>query len=261
MMQAVKTKQSIDKQLLQKRFKSAAYTYDTHALAQKYMAEVLVREAKQHIAVQQSSMLELGCGTGLLSREIAKKYSTQSYVANDLVCEVAERIFDIVKGGCAVDFNFMQGDAAQIQLNRQYDVIWSGAALQWIEKLDAFFGKMSQSLVQKGYFALSSFDVDNYLEIKSITGKGIEYKSMKDVMMYAGKYFKVLACKSWHQKLWFKNPVDILKHMRYTGVNGVSESRWGKKDLQNFMAAYENFKCDKGYHLTYHPFILILQKL
>lgn len=259
-MQVELIKKELDKGLLQKRFSSALYTYDTHALVQKYMAEVLVEVAQKYISSQQSYMLELGCGTGLLTHEIIKHYSARCYTANDLVGEFTHKIAAIVSEGSVNDFQFVPGDAAHLHLNKLYDIIWSGATIQWIENLEVFFFRMNKVLNEGGYFMLSSFNVDNFKEIKSITGEGIDYKSMQEVIAYASKYFKVLECKSWHQNLWFKEPTDVLKHMRYTGVNGVAATTWGKRDLQNFVSSYESFKQKKGYPLCYHPFILILQK-
>ena len=260
MMQTETIKQSVDKDLLQKRFRCACKTYDKHAVVQKCMAGVLVDVAMNHIPTKQKTMMELGCGTGLLTREVMECYKSQEYIANDLVLEVGGDIRGIVAKSSNIKFDFQQGDAEHISIKSKQDVIWSGATIQWIEDLDAFFAKMRDSLNDSGYLALSSFDVDNFAEVKSITGKGIDYKTMQEVVMYASKYFKVLESETWHQKLWFKQPKDVLKHMRFTGVNAVSPTKWGKADLENFNLDYENFRKEEGYPLTYHPFVLILQK-
>ncbi|TLX73068.1 malonyl-ACP O-methyltransferase BioC [Labilibacter sediminis] len=260
MIQTEIAKHIVNKDLLQKRFRCASKTYDKHAVVQKTMAGVLVDVALNHIPKKQNSMMELGCGTGLLTREITECFQAQDYTANDLVPEVEENIRQIIGQKQNISFQFQQGDAERIDMGNKKDVIWSGATIQWIEDLDAFFARMHASLNDQGYLAISSFDIDNFLEVKAITGIGIDYKPMHEVLMHAGKYFRVLESESWHQKLWFKQPREVLRHMRFTGVNAVSATKWGKADLENFNLDYESFKTEEGYPLTYHPFVLVLQK-
>jgi len=252
--------QKINKDLLQKRFRCASKTYNSHATVQKQMASCLVKMASKYIPNEQESMTELGCGTGLLSQQILDNFTTKKYTANDLVAEVEENIVDIATQTQTLFFNFIQGDAENISIPWQQNVIWSGATIQWIQDLDSFFLRLSSALNQQGFVAISSFDIDNFSEIKTLTGKGINYKSMEEVLQFASLYFQVLDYKAWHQQLWFNTPRDVLKHMRFTGVNAISKTRWSKSNLENFINSYEMFKQDEGYPLTYNPFVFILQK-
>lgn len=260
MIQIEAVKHTIDKELLQKRFRSACKTYNNHAVVQKEMAFELVNIAQKYIQPEQNRMLELGCGTGLLTKEIVRHFSSNEYIANDLVLEVERNIRTIIYRSNVGEFDFIQGDAEKLCLNQKHDVIWSGATLQWIEDLDTFFFRMSQLLTDGGFFALSSFEVDNFNEVKTTTGKGIDYKTLQDVVMRASNHFKVLESNLWHQKIWFTHPKEVLKHIRYTGVNALCAAKWGKTDLERFIIDYQLFKQEKGYPLTYHPFVLVLQK-
>ncbi len=259
-MNDIAIKQTIDKALLQKRFCQASSTYDQHALVQQNMAKKLVSMAKQILPGRQECALELGCGTGLLTKEIQSHFSYDNYTTNDLVCKVESNIKNIVAHKQNCQFRFIQGDAEQISINQEQDVIWSGATIQWIQDLDMFFSRISRSLKNGGYFVLSSFDTDNFKEIKTLTGKGIDYLSKEDVILKASNFFKITDQQSWFEKLYFNNPVEVLKHMRLTGVNALTSARWNKSDLENFTNGYQFYKTTKGFPLTYNPFILILQK-
>ncbi|WP_066629812.1 malonyl-ACP O-methyltransferase BioC [Labilibacter marinus] len=253
-------RQEVDKELLRKRFRCAVKTYNKHAVVQQSMAHELVAMASQCIPKYHTNMAEFGCGTGLLTHEVMQKFVCDQYLANDLVPDVAEDINFIVKTESTADLKFVQGDVENVDLGQQQNVIWSGATIQWIQDLDRFFSRLYDALSEHGYVALSSFDIDNFMEVKTITGKGIDYKTMEEVMHYAQHYFKVLNYKSWHQQLWFDTPREVLKHMRFTGVNSVAKAQWGKADLAHFNNEYEMFRGEQGYPLTYHPFIIILQK-
>ncbi len=251
----------IDTNLLQQRFYTASKTYNQHAIVQQQMATKLVSVALEELPFLQGNILELGCGTGLLTCEILKKFNVENYIANDLVNEVEPIIKKIISQLSTATYQFYKGDATKLKILQKQDTIWSGACIQWIQDLDSFFYHISSILKQNGYFALSSFDINNFLEIKSLTGMGIDYLPFEDVILKASKHFKIINSQSWFSKLWFDSPIDILKHMRYTGVNGISSVKWGKKDLENFTIGYNKYKEGKRFSLTYNPFILILKKL
>lgn len=252
---------SMDKQLLKQRFCSAKDTYLEHATVQAKMAEDLVDLAKEHLVNKSvDNMLELGSGTGLLTNAVLKYYSPQQYVANDLVHCTESAIQEIVNSYSDAEFRFIGGDIEALHFPNNQNVIWSGATIQWIKDLSGFFSKMSRSLVEDGYLVLSSFGPDNYKEIKEITTHGIDYPEAFEVMGLASEYFEVVNHKEWHQQLNFNNATDVLKHMRYTGVNGTANCKWTKGHLQNFIDKYETYKQGDVYPLTYHPFLLVLKK-
>jgi len=250
----------VDKSLVKRRFHCASKTYDTHATVQKEMAQALVQMAAWHLAPYQERMLELGCGTGLLTQEILKRFTAEKYVTNDLVEEMAGKVAPIVLAGNVESHRFIGGDAEQLVFPEPQQVIWSGATIQWIEELKPFFGKLSDLLVDEGYVVVSSFGPDNYSEIKALTGKGIDYKTRQQVIDSAAANFDLVASKEWHRQLWLESPMDVLKHMRYTGVNGVAASQWTKGDMAQFQENYQQYAQLEGYPLTYHPFLLVLKK-
>ncbi|MBI9065381.1 MAG: malonyl-ACP O-methyltransferase BioC [Marinilabiliaceae bacterium] len=254
------SKMCVDKSLVKRRFHCASKTYDVHATVQKEMAEALVQMAAWHMAPYQERMLELGCGTGLLTQEILKRFSAEKLLTNDLVEEMAGKVEPIVLASDVASHQFIGGDAEQLVFPEPQQVIWSGATIQWIEELKPFFAKLSDLLMDEGYVVLSSFGPDNYSEIKTITGKGIDYKTMQQVIESASDEFQLVASKEWHRQLWLESPMDVLKHMRYTGVNGVAASQWTKGDMAQFQEDYQQFAQLEGYPLTYHPFLLVLKK-
>ena len=249
-----------NKELIYHRFNNAASSYQTYAIVQKEMAEALVQLAQQYIGLSQRKMFEIGCGTGLLTQEILKHFSSDELTCNDLVDEVAPYVKRLAENYSGKNFYFLGGDAELLPYPCRQDVIWLGATLQWIQDIDRFFLKLSASLNDQGYVVLSSFGPDNYQEIKTTTGMGIEYKTIEQVMASAQNQFELVAKQEWHRTLWFKSPVEVLKHMRLTGVNGVTARRWTRGDLLRFQQNYEQFAQLEGYPLTYHPFLLVLRK-
>ena len=60
----------------------------------------------------------------------------------------------------------------------------------------------------------------------------------------------------------FEHPVKVLRHMKYTGVNGTRQKYFGKEEMFEFTEKYaEQFSTDhQTVTLTYHPIIIIAQK-
>ncbi len=254
-----KEPQLIDKNLLYKRFKSVAKTYNTNAVVQKIMAQRLVEAASYFIKDSYTNMLELGCGTGILTAEILQRFKVENYTANDLVGEFEPLILDIQNTYSKSNFSFLPGDAETINIALKQDVIWSGATIQWITELESFFCHIRSCLKTDGYFVFSTFERFNYLQIKELTGRGIEYIPLDDLLKIAEKNFKVLNSQVWEEKLWFNSPKDILKHMQYTGVNAIKCEKWNKSKYIDFIIGYQKYKEKSGYPLTYNPVLVVLQ--
>ncbi|MBS2211904.1 malonyl-ACP O-methyltransferase BioC [Carboxylicivirga mesophila] len=249
----------IDKVLLKKRFESAVSTYCAHAKVQHEMALRLVDMARNFLPAKQERVLEFGCGTGLLTRQLLQHFSVIDYTSNDLVNNVEGGIQRMLKGN-VVRQQFIAGDAECTKFPEDLNSIWSGATIQWINQIEPFLHKLSDLLKPKGFLVMSSFGPDNYREIKATTGNGINYKTKEQIISAASNYFEMIDFKEWHEHLWFKRPVDVLKHMRNTGVNGVSACSWNKRKLNEYCEAYGQFVELKGYPLSYHPYLMIFKK-
>ena len=61
----------MNKELIKKRFKKGLKTYNKNAVVQKKMAENLIKLIDENTEVD--SILEIGCGTGVLTDKIIKK--------------------------------------------------------------------------------------------------------------------------------------------------------------------------------------------
>ena len=58
--------------------------------------------------------------------------------------------------------------------------------------------------------------------------------------------------------LEFETPKDVLKHIKNTGVNALSDTRWTKSDLINFEEKYP-INANGKYSLTYQPIYIKLE--
>ncbi|MGY6298078.1 hypothetical protein ACXIUY_24300, partial [Vibrio parahaemolyticus] len=72
------------------RFAQAQSSYEEHAIAQRRVAMELVQYMQAHIAVNLQRILEIGCGSGLFTRQLMQHYSFDQLFLNDLYPEVKQ---------------------------------------------------------------------------------------------------------------------------------------------------------------------------
>jgi len=253
----------IDKELVRERFSRTLRSYAANAVVQKAMA----RELIDMICLEKQPpvfdwVLEVGSGSGLLLNELLSRCSVKDYYANDLVEESLPCLRQVIARYPVEKFHFLAGDIESLDvLPVSLDLVVSSATLQWLDDLDDFFRKISDHLRPGGIFAFSTFGTSNMREIASIEDVGLSYHSLGELEILASRYFELLSSREEEQRLEFSTPVDVLHHIRKTGVNGLLRRSWTKSRYQHFIAEYQRlFPCEKGVYLTYHPLYCCLKK-
>ena len=243
----------MNKELVKKRFCRKLNSYNKNARIQKQMAEKLIGFLPDKKS-KHSKVLEIGCGTGLLTALAVKNLSYKTYTAIDIVSDCKEYIKTISE-----DIEFISGDIEDyISSNdKKYDLILSNASFQWIENLPEFIDKLVQKLNEGGILLFSVFGVENYREIFYVTGKTLPYISKTEYEKKLQKYEPFVEEEV--RVMAFATPLDVLKHMQNTGVNAISSEIWTKRDLINFENAYNVF-CANHPTLTYNPVYIKIQK-
>ena len=106
--------------------------------------------------------------------------------------------------------------------------------------------------------AFSTFGKDNLAEIRSVLGLSLDYYSLPEILTLLEKDFEILYCHEKSYFLEFPDPLDILRHMKKTGVSAVSVMSWTKSALKEFADQYRSkFSCSEGVVLTYQPIVVI----
>ena len=139
------------------------------------------------------------------------------------------------------------------------DLIISNAMFQWFSNLDKVLEYYGTLLNQGGTIAFSTFSPENFKEIREITGLALDYKTIDEIRSILEKFFEVVYLETFEYKLNFNNPLEILAHMKNTGVNSLTEKQWGIIEVKNFCDEYKKHYPDLS--LTYSPVIAVCKKL
>lgn len=234
-------------------FEKAMDKYDDNAVVQKFLAEILAEETSL-VRKNYGKILEAGCGTGLLTREIKKKLSFEIFTANDL-SEKSKKYLDKI----FENYNFICGNAARINTTQKFDLIISNAMFQWFSNLDEVLDRYRNILNKDGILAFTTFSPENFPELVKITGISLAYKTSDELSEILEKNYKILKLETFSKTLEFKTPLELLYHLKNTGVNSLGDKKWEFADVKDFCDKY--VKTFEKVTLTYTPILVIAQKL
>jgi malonyl-CoA O-methyltransferase len=105
-------------------FDAAAATYDSSSALQQQVAERLIARVGP---MQPQTVLDIGCGTGRLTRLIAERWPNARIFALDASRAMLEQLSAKLPNVRAI-----HGDAASIPSSQRYDLILSSMALHWL---------------------------------------------------------------------------------------------------------------------------------
>lgn len=208
-------------------------TYDENAIIQKKVAENLTNFISKKFNNQKfDKVIELGCGTGIFTREFLKKFEINEIDLND--CFNTRDYFKEINYK-----NFICDDMNEAII-KNYDIVISSSSFQWIEDLE----KLIESISKKSEKLAFSIYIDgNLKEIAEHFGVGLKYKKIEDILIILKKYFKNIEYYSEEKTLNFSSPIEALRHLKRTGVtikNGTSiyDIKSYKNTLLTYNMAY-----------------------
>ena len=242
----------INPAIIKKQFEKSFGTYNANALVQKIMAQKMISKLCE-IQHNWDNILELGAGTGLLTDEIKKYLKFKNFYANDLVAKSEIYIKKIIP-----DVIFYYGNAKRIKPTKKMDLIISNAMFQWFKDFDEISILYKNMLNKDGILAFSSFSPENYKEIRDITGISLEYKTTNEIKNIFSKDYDILYYEEFENILKFNSPLEILAHMKNTGVNCLSKNNWTFIDVKEFCEKYSKKYPENS--LTYSSIIFICKK-
>jgi trans-aconitate 2-methyltransferase len=95
-------------------------------------------------------VIDLGCGTGELTRILHERLAARETVGVDS----SQAMLDKSARFAAAGLRFEKADIAEFRSEPPYDLIFSNAALHWIAGHDALFARLAAALVEGGQLAV-----------------------------------------------------------------------------------------------------------
>ncbi len=232
----------LDKKLIIKNFEKSLSTYDNYAIVQKKSAKKLIELIGQK---KFENILEIGCYSGYLTRLINEKFSFSNYLALDIV-----DCFEFIKK-INPKIEFVKKDIDEFETNKKFDLIVANASLQWSNDFKAVINKLKSYLSDNGTIALCVFSNQNLYEIREIFNIGLNYMPINEIEQLFSKNAKIIEEKI---SLQFKTPLEVLKHLKYTGVNSIQTNTFSYLELKQKLKILNDRFDNK---ITYYPIYII----
>lgn len=235
-----------------RRFARSSSSYDEHAVAQREIARRLAElTADKFCGDSVGNMLELGCGSGELSRALSNFLHILSATFVDL--------YSCGHFGVADSENYLTGDAELLVEEMQsggFDLICSSSAIQWFSDTARFLRNCHRLISKEGLVALSTFTEGNLSELDSLRDSSIGYLSVDKLKDIVESLFEEVEIETDEIKLAFVSPGELMRHLRLTGVTASATKSMSPAELRDFM---RHLPADDSGHytLTFRPVYIL----
>lgn len=229
----------IDKSLVSKRFEKGMQTYASESVIQRHIADKLFSLWQKHAPVG-DSVLEIGVGTGYMTG----LYRSQATWLT--LWDIAPSAPEVVKADAEIAIR---------SIDKLFDAIVSASTMQWLNSPGAFLRHCSDALNPGGMLVLSTFGPATFSEMTEAGVIGLPYLGEESLRRIIPRNLEILELRSETIVKSFDTPVDILRHLKATGVNARSSSCSMQELLRRYPVAP-----DGSFRLTYQPIYLILKK-
>jgi malonyl-CoA O-methyltransferase len=250
-----------DKEKISRSFLRGKETYDQHARVQREVGRKLVGMLAEYPEIRYDRVLEIGCCTGAMTEMFLDRHAAGLLYLNDLVPDFHKTVQQRFAGRTESVIAPLFGDIEELDLPPDLDLVLSSSTFQWLTDLSGFFVKIANSLADHGYLAFSLFGLGTLIEFKQLTGVGLQYLALRNILDMLKKDFDVQFSDTERYQIFFASPRDVLRHLQATGVGGVSDFRWTSRALRNFEEQYIRwFSTSAGVPVTYVTSYVIASK-
>ena len=159
--------------MMRQRFAQAASSYDQYATIQELSAALISNVTLTH---QPKRILDIGCGTGYLTQQMANQYPQSSIDAVDasasMINQFMGRNLRNARPICMQYSDFLPGG--------QYDLIVSNAALHWMTSPDDVVDGMWNALKPGGRVVGEMGGAGNIARIARALTEALTKRNLKD---------------------------------------------------------------------------------
>ena len=149
-------------------FGARAATYDEHADLQRIVAKRLARLLPQ---LEAPSVLELGCGTGLFSRELLERYPRGRFVLSDLSPAMLEQARANLASAKGKQTRFALLDANLPNIEDRFDLIAMSMTLHWLADPRAGLERLRSLLNPGGTLVYATISGKSFPEWRDVLAR------------------------------------------------------------------------------------------
>ncbi len=259
----------IDKLQVRRHFSYYAREYDRYAVVQKTVANRLAEFLDGHIQPCRR-VLEIGCGTGLLSHQLLALQPDLQLVLSDLAHGMSQHVQQVLPQVPVCD-----ADAAALPFVADcFELVTSSSVYQWLNDLPNAFRQVSQVLAENGLFALALFGEKTLYELRHSHQAALpehvrshvqRFPTLDDVTRAMEGRFEVLTLRSEFEVEWHADVAGLLRSLKKIGAQNASQHQpkglASRRVMQGMIAHYNQvYKRERGIPATYEVIYLLARR-
>lgn len=255
----------IDKMRARRSFGRAADSYNAAAILQKQVREEMLSRLDL-VKLKPQTILDAGCGTGLASLALQRRYQHAGLISLDFAHPMLEK----TRRACSshgllrqlksvvglAPHHVVCGDIEALPVaDASVDFVWSNLAIQWCNDLDAALGEFYRVMRPESLLMFSTFGPDTLRELRAAAdaASGNQYTSVSrfidmhdigDALVRAGFSTPVLDVE--RLTLTYADVKSVMQDLKRIGAHNATDGRarglMGKTYLNRLSDAYEQFR-------------------
>lgn len=252
---------ALDKKQMAHSFSRAAATYDSVAGLQRDVGAELLQKISPNSAVE--VVLDLGCGTGYFTPQLQTLFPQALVLGVDIAEGMLRYARDRqVLRHCAC------ADAEYLPFaDQSIDIIYSNFALQWCANLPRLFAELQRILKPGGECIFTTLGPATLHELKSAWAQvdaNVHVNQFHESELLIAdlqqQAFQLIEFERKPVIMEFEHLSDLTRSLKSLGAQNVNRGRaaglTGRKKIQAFKAAYENYRRNNKLPATYDVFYL-----
>jgi malonyl-CoA O-methyltransferase len=244
------------KQQIGDAFGRAAGSYDAAAAPQRQAAALIADLARQGRVPEHPRILEVGCGTGILTRHIHQHWPTAELVASDLSPDMVGQAAKSAM--IAGTFLSMDGEVPPFE-GPWFDLILSNLAFQWFGDLPTAIARLAGLLRPGGSLFFSTMGADSFTEWRAAhdtmgeTAGTPVYPDLASLRSTLAAFPDAFAFEE-HWRHDFGGAKGFLAHLKGIGATVPTDmhAALSTARLKAVMRAFDQSEGNGGGGVTYH---------
>jgi malonyl-CoA O-methyltransferase len=234
-------------------FNRFAKTYDEFAVVQKEIAKRLFNRLEIINSKLQNNLehniLELGSGTGILSKLLLNKYQAKQIIATDFANQ-SLTLNPLPNKICL--------DSHELPVKENsFEIVISNLMMQWCD-IEQITKEASKVLKNDGLFLFSTFGPQTLIELGESWSKVdnnqhistfMDMHDIGDKMLGLG--FKNVVVESEIITLTYEKVMDLLIDLKNIGAQNINSKNISKSNLSQMIKNYEKFRTSGKLPATY----------
>lgn len=222
--------QTLNKKQIESAFDKGADNYDWAALIQRETAEKLMSFSPEDTP---KNILEIGCGTGFLTKLLIQKFPNAQITAIDISGKMIEKCQE--KFPAKLPFiDFKKTDGETFEPTTKYDLIISNMTIQWFENPVKGIDRLKEFLNPNGDLLFSTLGNKSFHQWKDI---------LKEMNLSSGilktPTYKYIIHEEIEQAIYQKG-IDFIKNLKDIGANKSDKKPLSPSQLKQACTMLEN---------------------